>query len=337
MLILNQNHLEFLHPDEADVDYLEDNAHLIVDAASALREAGNYSEALRFYESLQATNELIDTRTYFDMAVCYQALGRFDEVRAIIRNIREGPQNPDLKLGLAKLYQAQGKIDLMWRMIFELKRLGKLDMARQAGLPTTKPDSLKLQEPQAGRSDVKRRRKIRFPHRPKSKYAREQLAKEEVLQNTIIHAVLQDLRLLQDDVEAGKPDALSEWFALARELFEDFNSQKILMMRDRTKRIMDKDVEAAENSPEVALLRNYRGIEFQIWMDFLLEYGIRLADSDKLDQGLEVLKVAEEAAIISADRERLLMAASAALSTLTYPNLFAVLILYCRMLNISEQ
>jgi general transcription factor 3C polypeptide 3 (transcription factor C subunit 4) len=106
------SHLEYLFPADEDEEegwQIEDYAELYKEAGDCLRESGHHSEALRFYEPLKSIAELLDSGFYFDLAICYQALDRQDDVRAALDHIRYGENNPSAQIGLAHLYHARGR------------------------------------------------------------------------------------------------------------------------------------------------------------------------------------------------------------------------------------
>ena len=82
----------------------------------------------------------LNSKFFFDIAICYQALGRKEDVRSSIKFIKDGERTVDFQIGLAKLYQSQGRRDLMWRLCLELRKMGEGRLLREAGLPTFKPD-----------------------------------------------------------------------------------------------------------------------------------------------------------------------------------------------------
>lgn len=111
---------------------------LFREIGDALREEQLHQDALRFYEPLQKQPRVLDSKFYFDLAICYQALNRDDDVKRTMEALRffkRGKRDAHFFVGLAKLYQSQGKEADMHYLVRQLKRMGKSDMVLAAGLP----------------------------------------------------------------------------------------------------------------------------------------------------------------------------------------------------------
>lgn len=134
------HHFHYLEAD--DQSAVADYADLFHEAGDALRLAGHYEEALRFYKPLEdVDSEVVDVGVYFDIAITYHALGRKREMQECLNRVQQTANGRDAnyQLGLAKMYQALGREDLMWTLVSVLKRAGKRDIVRKAGLPLRKP------------------------------------------------------------------------------------------------------------------------------------------------------------------------------------------------------
>jgi general transcription factor 3C polypeptide 3 (transcription factor C subunit 4) len=308
----------------ADEDIeVADYVDLYREAADALREAGYHSKALQFYEPLMDVMDILDSRFYFDIAICYQALGRLNDVRSAIQSIKHGDRTADAHIGLAKLYQSQGKLDLMWRLIRELRKMGKTDIVKKAGLPTTRPASLTARDegPQIPSALYRRLRKDpsqrKIPKKPTER------AKEEEVQNTVVRAMFDDMQSLQPAADAGDTEATMEWLSLASELFEVFRSQRAFFPRDKARPykgalgnyvcLPDGDVLDADNL-EFLLPKEYRNISFDDWADLLMRYAICVADRGNRELCWTIIKVCTDANAIYSDTRRHLVVRVTALS-----------------------
>jgi general transcription factor 3C polypeptide 3 (transcription factor C subunit 4) len=300
-----------------------DYVDLYREAADALREAGYHSEALQFYEPLRDVMDILDSGFYFDIAICYQALGRVSDVRSAIRSIRQSDRTADAHIGLAKLYQSQGKLDLMWRLIRELRKMGKTDIVRNAGLPTTRPSSLTARDegPQIPSSLFRRLRKD--PNQRKIPKKPIERAKEEHVQDIVVRAMFDDMQPLQLAADASDTEATMEWLSLASELFEVFRSQRAFFPRDKAKpykgalgnyvSIPDGDILDPDNL-EFLLPKEYRKISFDDWADLLMRYAICVADRGNRELCWTIIKVCTDANAIYSDARRHLIVRITALS-----------------------
>ena len=258
------------------------------EAADTLREAGHHSEALRLYEPLMQIIERLDSRFYFDIAICYQALGRPDDVRSAIQKIRQGDKDADVHVGLAKLYQSQGKLDLMWRLVRELKKMNKHDLVKRAGLPITKPPSLvtRAYASLPVKSFPGRPRKYPSQKQPPKRLA--QQVKEEAVQNVVVRAMFDDMQSLQEALDSDDLDATAEWMSLAHHLFVEFRGQRAFFPKDKSKafkgigghfaRLPEHDEILDAENVDFLLPKEYRNITFEDWVDLLMRYAVLVAD-----------------------------------------------------------
>jgi general transcription factor 3C polypeptide 3 (transcription factor C subunit 4) len=309
------NHLEYLFPSEEEKDeswQIEDYAELYKEAGDSLRESGNHLEALRFYEPLKSIADLLDSRFYFDLAICYQALDRQDDVRAALDHIRYGENNPMAQIGLAKLYQAKGRLDLMWRLCLELKRRNLHELMWKEGLPITRPKGLT-----DGNEDMPKRPTKGDKWRPRvaPKNNRVSARKQaESLRDILIRAMYDQLKSLE---EAMKHDtsaiASDEWIRIAAELFEEFRNQKRFFPRDKNRPYMGSThnrelrLEMTDilnpKSLEFEQPKEWRSIPLDEWAEVLAHYALALADRNK-EECWEVISVSENATIIYPEPQR---------------------------------
>jgi general transcription factor 3C polypeptide 3 (transcription factor C subunit 4) len=306
-----------------DWDVLE-HVDMFREAADTLREAGHHAEALRLYELLMHAFDRLDSRFYFDIAICYQALGRPNDVRSAIQKIRQGDKDADVHVGLAKLYQSQGKLDLMWRLVRELKKMNKHDLVKKAGLPITKPPSLASRAyPSLPVQSISGR--IRQNSRQKKPTKRlTQQVKEEEVQNVVVRAMFDDMQSLQEALDLGDTDATAEWMSLANQLFEEFRCQRAFFPRDKSKafkgvgghfaRLPEHDEILDAEKVDFLLPKEYRNITFEDWVDLLMRYAILAADHGDYEQCWAVIKVATDANVMFLDPDRLKLVRTTALS-----------------------
>jgi general transcription factor 3C polypeptide 3 (transcription factor C subunit 4) len=275
-------------------------------------------DALRFYEPLLPHRELLDSRFFFDIALCYQGLDRMDDVRAAINHIRYGENNPMAQIGLAKLYRAQGRLDLMWRLCLELKKFNMHDILEQEGLPLNRPKNVAAEDEARmllssvrkpfKRSKLKRRPGPRF----KSNTARKQA---ELLRDTIIKSMYVELKGVEDKMKQEDPAASSEWMRIAAELYEEFQSQGRFFSKEKSKPYMGDGWLNRELRADGFDLANPKRLEFERpkewrnillddWTEFLSHYAVCLALNGRKEQSAEVIKNIENSTVIYPEPDR---------------------------------
>jgi general transcription factor 3C polypeptide 3 (transcription factor C subunit 4) len=294
---------------------------LFLAAAETLRQYNHHAEALRFYEPLRNVAETLDAGFYFELAICYQALDRQEDVREAIEGIKHGDRSAGAQLGLAKLYHSQGKVELMWRVCAQMRRAGRSDLLRQAGLPTRKPLEVtsKPNRPFSVKNDGPR--EFRRGH-----ILREEEEQHELLRDQVIRAMWDDLSPLEHPLVEPNPERNQEWLSIANELYQDFRSQIAFYPSDKNSPFtgygrykfsdtFDPNASSRENKLAYKLPTTYRKISFDDWTDFLMHFAIRLAEKGDRKKCSMVLKGAELANIINTDPKRYYLLRTVSLRT----------------------
>jgi general transcription factor 3C polypeptide 3 (transcription factor C subunit 4) len=340
MLICQQHHFEYLEPEDDSPDsYLHQCPYLFRDIGDALRGVGLHKEALRYYEPLQKGPDALDSRFSFDIAICYQALGRDSDVRRSIQVLRNSTRDANFYIGLAKLYQSQGKDSEMWHLINQLKRMGKTIMIRKAGLPTESENtayrgdvpsdrSIVASSPSAGREPSMMAELRRSVGPRRARQSRKQEREREIrLKDGAIRALYDNLTVLQDSVDAGDREAAVEWLNLANQMFYDFRSQSLFFPRDkatkftgfnkwkRTVTLPDgDDLVGPEDRDDDDVPTHYRTVHFEEWLDVLMRVALHHAKDGRSDSCWEVLNVTQTANVFAHDQARVQIVRNVALS-----------------------
>ncbi|KAL8842691.1 MAG: hypothetical protein Q9170_000466 [Blastenia crenularia] len=305
------------------------------EAANALRGAGFYQEALRYYEPLLRVSDFADISYYVDMAFCYKAVGLIPEAEACDRSImlleqeRTTTQLPlmadDIEVavtgGTAKnMMDHVAKADQKWQN----NEGTPSDRSDRTGLPKSIAPSAMLMprpsKPFSKRRDVERRLQAQLhEERMRALYGRTQK--------------------LLDRARNHDGEALLQWMTAAQELVADFRSHRAFYPCDRSlkthgqsrssvteslKHQVDQtmqDIVGLFGAPtsEVAhahplrsldelikcldalgtdpavIAGDFRGIPFPAWLDLLLEYAILLSHSKAFHKAYEILNVAKDA------------------------------------------
>lgn len=313
------SHLEYLLPSEDEEGWpVEDYADTYKEAGDCLRETGHHVEALRFYDPLLSIADRLDSRFYFDIAICYQALGQADDVRSAINHIRYGDDNPMAQIGLAKLYQKRKRFDLMWRLVLQLKARNAHDLLLKEGLPLTRPKSISDSQEADILNRIKNAPGPKLKNRPgpRSKAAKARRQEEEN-RNILIKDLYRHLKTLEAEAKDGDATVSADWMRIAAELFEEFRSQSRFFPRDKSKPYMGDSytnrnlrIEMNENevmdhkSIEFEKPKEWRNISLDSWAELLAHYAIALAHRQDKKKCWEVIKIAENATVIYPEPHR---------------------------------
>lgn len=306
-------HLNLLYPEEqTDPASLEDFVDLFLEAGQNLRQCNHHVEALRFYEALRIVGETLDAEFFFELAICYQALGRPDDVRGAIEGIKNGDRSASRQIGLAKLYQSQGKIDKMWRVCGQIRRAGRSDLLKQAGLPTERPSELPLpaEKPFTVRSSGVEKERAR-----KKSVLRVQEEEQERFRDQVIRTMWNDIDPAKTPLFEEDETKNQQWFSIAAEVWQEFRSCEDFFPRDRGRPFTgfgrykfhdsyDPHVSARENRAIFGAPISFRLIHFDDWLEFILHYAIKCAA--KYDQSTcwQIMRKVETANVIYQDPKR---------------------------------
>lgn len=324
--------------DEAEDAYINEHPNLFREVGDALREAKLHQEALRFYEPLKNKLEAVDSRFCFDLAICYQALGRDEDYKSSLQIFKRNARDPQYHIGLAKLYQSQGRDADMWHLIKQLRRVGKTKLVRDAGLPLVQPEGVDTEAtvqktgeavtspvvytpPQRDHSQELTSAKRRYGE---GRRLRQERIERDHQQDMIINSLWQDMKALDSAVDAGDPDALSEWLGIANEVFEDFQGQQSFFPRDRHLKFIgygrwrkvlnlpddEQFIPAGEEdgpTEDKDIPVHYRRIHFDDWLEWILLLAMRYAKNSNRDSCWDVLNVAANANIFAHEQPRILL------------------------------
>lgn len=331
--------------DEAEDAYINEYPDLFREVGDALRETKLHQEALRFYEPLKNKPELMDSRFCFDLAICYQALGRDEDYKSSLQIFKRNARDPQYHIGLAKLYQSQGRVADMWHLIKQLRRVGKTKLVRDAGLPLVQPEELNTEAPvqKTGRDATSpvaytppQRDQDQDLSSAKRRYGEGRRLRQERIerdhqQDMIINSLWQDMKVLDSAVDAGDPDALSEWLGIANEVFEDFQGQQSFFPRDRHlkfigygrwRKILNLPdgeqfiPEGEEDGPtdDKDIPVHYRKIHFDEWLEWIMLLAMRYAKNSNRESCWDVLNVAANANIFAHEQPRILLIRNVSMS-----------------------
>jgi general transcription factor 3C polypeptide 3 (transcription factor C subunit 4) len=331
------DHFEYLEPEDDSQDaYVYEYPDLFREIGDALREEQLHQDALRFYEPIQRQQEGVDSRFYFDIAICYQALGRTEDVNTTMEALRlfkRGARDANFYVGLAKLYQSQGKEAEMNSIIRQLKRMGKSDVVIAAGLPcprdTTRPPGRKqtaIDDDEESLDD--RGAGMYRSFRARSTRARRDKRLEQAkFRETIVQNLHNQARALEDEVASYDPNAVLDWMNIAEQLVDEFKTEKIFFPRERASKFTgyerwqrtvtvpagDPNFEdEGEDDKEIPV--HYCGIHFDEWLNVMLQLALLYAREGRSDACWEIVKTISAANVFSHEPERMQKAHNISLS-----------------------
>lgn len=256
-----------------------------------------------------------DSRFTFDIAICYQALGRDMDVRRVVQTLKATIRDSQFYIGLAKLYQTQGKETEMWHLINQMRRMGKSDMIRRSGLPLDKDNPAQTRSVSPSIRAASVRRSVGPMSTRQQKKVRRM--KEKLTRDVQLRSYYDEMLELQGAVDVGAPEAAIEWEERAAELFDDFRSQILFYPRDKTTKFTgfnkwkrtvtlpegEDMIEEEEREEEVPSF--YRGIHFDDWMDSLMRLALQYAKDGSKERCWDVLDATQSANVFAHDPFRI--------------------------------
>jgi general transcription factor 3C polypeptide 3 (transcription factor C subunit 4) len=243
-----------------------------------------------------------------------------EQMRDAVQNMRYGERNPEMQIGLAKIYESQGRMDLMWRLCLELKKMGYSDLLKDANLPTTRPADLSIRDEMVplpiafARVRTRRIRKNR-PKKPHSSFNIFQRKQEEAIRDQVIRTMYDSMVSLKEPIANGDINARPEWMRIAGEIFEEFRSYPKFFPADRTKPFAgsskgkyavmpDLTEPTLPEQLEFEKTTSWREIGLDDLVDMILQYAIFLADDGEEERAFDILKTLEISNLAWSDAER---------------------------------
>jgi general transcription factor 3C polypeptide 3 (transcription factor C subunit 4) len=299
---------------------------LFREIGDALREEQLHEDALRFYEPIQRQPDGVDSRFYFDIAICYQALGREDDVNKTmdaLRLFKRGARDANFYVGLAKLYQSQGKEKDMHYLVRQLKRMGKSDLVLAAGLPlpreTTRPTrgQTAIEDDEESLSGREGSVFHQIRARP-VRVRKDRRIEQQRFREGVVRSLYDQLLELGEGLAEQELEAVTDWINIADQLFDEFKGEKLFFPRERatkftgfdrwqrTVTVPDGDIlfrESTESEKEVP--QHYCNIHFEEWLDVLLQLALQHARQGKKDACWDVMKTIQLANIFVHEPERM--------------------------------
>ncbi|KIW02795.1 hypothetical protein, variant [Verruconis gallopava] len=324
------DHFEYFEPEDDSPDaYVYEYPDLFREIGDALREEELHQDALRFYEPIQRQTQSIDSRFYFDIAICYQALGREEEVKRTMEALRlfkRGARDANFYVGLAKLYQSQGREKDMQYLVRQLRRMGKSDLVLAAGLPlprgTTRAErgqTVADDDQSESGDDISHEGSDFRPLRARSgRVRKDKRLERQKFREGVVRNLYDQLLELSKGLADQDPDAVTDWTNLADQLMDEFKTEKLFFPRERatkftgferwqrTVTVPEGDAvfrESPDSEKEVPQF--YCNIHFDEWLDVLLQLALQHARNGQKDLCWDVMKTVQSANIFLHEPERM--------------------------------
>jgi general transcription factor 3C polypeptide 3 (transcription factor C subunit 4) len=323
-----QDHFEYLEPDDDSSEaYVYEYPDLFREIGDALVVEQLHQDALRFYEPIQRQPQGIDSKFYFDIAICYQALGRDDDVKRTMEALRlfkRGARDVNFYVGLAKLYQSQGKETDMHYLIRQLRRMGKSDLVLAAGLPlprdTARPvrGQTIIEEDDESQSDREGSQEFRQVRARSVRVRKGKRIEQQKFRERVVRNLYDQLLQLGQGLANQEPDAVADWVNIADQMLEEFKLEKLFFPREKATRFTGFDrwqrtVVLPENDmmfrgsteSEKEVPQHYCDIHFDEWLDVLLQLALQQARQGRKDICWDVMKTIQAANIFAHEPERM--------------------------------
>lgn len=232
-----QYHFEWLNPeDTSEGAQLYDYGDLFREAADALKEAGLFEDALRYYIPIQQTTEYADVSFFMTLGECYMKLNRLEDAEHCFLLVTEyDARNVESRVQLAKLYETIGMPEEAFKYVNEAVLLERQETRSRRRGKDTRLDHLARQfksaelQPDAGVPE--------YGHMAEAPSAvpltigptglNKQREREEGERTENVKFLYAKMLELQPLMKEGDAEATENWLDIADALLHDFRSNRI--------------------------------------------------------------------------------------------------------------
>ncbi|KAL1970571.1 hypothetical protein VTN77DRAFT_4215 [Rasamsonia byssochlamydoides] len=328
------SHFEWLNPEDSSPGAkVYDYGDLFREAADALKGAGLFEDALRYYTPLQVTDEYADVSFFMAMGECAMFCGKAEEAESCYLTVAEhDPTNLEVRVRLAKLYEENKMHEEALKYVNQAVLLGREETSRRRRRKDTRIEQL-AREFRGGAGAF---RSI-APKPPSdtavaalttAATARNRVAQEEIEadRSEQIRYLYSKMMELRPAMREGNAEATEDWLDIADALLRDFRSNRVFYPlqrnmvflgysreaqrkagKHRNKTLMDEMQEMAGRLQEslgklseplqTAIPNDYHGIPFDEWLDIFLEYAFVVAGQGEAEEAYDVLAAAADASV----------------------------------------
>ncbi|KAL9005044.1 MAG: hypothetical protein Q9188_002151 [Gyalolechia gomerana] len=331
---------ELLNPGDSSLDaQLFQYPDMFRDAADALRGAGFYQAALRYYEPLQQVSGYADVSYYVDMAFCYKSVGHNAEAEACYSSIMELER--ERSSTRIRLSPDASEVAVVGGTAFDV--MDRMPAPYQP-FPSSEGIGLEISSPTStSRTAALSAMLIPRPSKLSSKRRNADKRFQMQLREDKTRTLYGRTQELLEKARSGDVEVLPQWMTAAQELVDDFRSHRgfypfdrslktygqsklsvIESLKYRVDQAMQDIVGHAGRPPGKMILINlqwasvaltsqlddlasdpaviagdFRGIPFSAWLDLMLEYSMLLAQSHDYPKAYEILSIANGANVFN--------------------------------------
>lgn len=232
-----QSHFEWLNPEDTSPGAkIYDYGDLFREAADALKEAGLFEDALRYYTPLQLTDEYADASFFMAMGDCALYCGKASEAETCYLTVAEhDPTNVEVRVKLAKLYEENNMQEEALKYVNQAVLLGRVETSRRRRRKDTRIEQLAREFRTGAAAGALRTIAPRPPAEvppatlTTSAAARNRIAQEETEEGRSeqIRYLYSKMMELRPAMREGNAEATEDWLDIADALLRDFRSNRV--------------------------------------------------------------------------------------------------------------
>lgn len=222
-----QAHFEWLNPDEtAENSSVFDYADLYREAADAIKDAGLFAQALRFYKPLQLTEDYADVGFFLAMGDSAFACADYDLAESsYLMVVENDPSNLQSRVNLAKLYEEIGEREQALNYVNQAVLLGR--EAAGGHSRRRRKDRRIAQLASEFRGEIHGSSRNIVPRQLANIQARrEAIPENEAERPQHVQYLYSKMIELRSNMRTGDVDATEDWLDIADALLHDFRSNR---------------------------------------------------------------------------------------------------------------
>ncbi|KAH8700588.1 hypothetical protein BGW36DRAFT_132126 [Talaromyces proteolyticus] len=324
-------HFEWLTPDDkSEGSQLYDYGDLFREAADALKDAGLFEQALRYYEPLQYTEEYADVSYFLAMGDCAFASGRTKEAEACYLTVVENDStNLQSRVNLAKLYEELGMKEQALYFVNQAVLLGRGEAGGYRRTRRRDRRLAQLAKEFQGTKDPSARKAV--PNLSNALSRREAIPEIDADRPGHVRYLYSKMNELRPAMRQGDVNSTEDWLDIADVLLREFRSNRVFYplqknmtflgySRDaqggkKKDTVMDEVQELAGRLQESlgnvsaeqvqdTIPNDYFGISFDEWLDIFLEYAFMISGQGDGDEVYNTLAAAADASVWYHSKEK---------------------------------
>ncbi|KAI9825411.1 MAG: transcription factor TFIIIC subunit tfc4 [Thelocarpon impressellum] len=327
------SHFSWLDPEnDRPGAILYDYPDLFRETADALQATDDHHEALKFYEPLQQVDDYPDAQLYLQMGASYQGLALIDRAEQCYKTIIENDQNNvEARVQLARMCERLGMSEEAFTYANEVLLLTQRGDGARVGTVQgsySQTDAFLPASVTSQNRITKKRARLTAEEREEHEIARKELIQMQYVK----------LQAVRSEMRRGDDAATEKWMKAAGVLIQEFRSSKVFYPWDKYVKFLGYTAEARKRaskskSSEIVMdmeamaerlqasieesetdksrgfdvPRDFRGIEFDEWLDIFLEYALCLAKMGRATDSYEIINSAYDAIVFYHSPDRVFL------------------------------